>query len=140
MVAKQDRLTRSLIDFARLMTDSVRQGWSVVCLDLDVDTTTPAGEFMANVMASANQFERRLIGQRTKDALAVKRAQGVRLGRPRLMPEELRARIVAEREAGASFASIAEGLNRDGIPTAQGGAQWWPATVRYVTAGRLVGV
>lgn len=140
MVAKQDRLTRSLSDFARLMGESVRQGWSIVCLDLDVDTTTPAGEFMANVMASTNQFERRLIGQRTKDALAVKRAQGVRLGRPPLMPAELRGRILAEREAGASFASIAEGLNRDGIPTAQGGAKWWPATVRYVTAGRAIAV
>jgi DNA invertase Pin-like site-specific DNA recombinase len=92
---------------------------------------------MANVMATFPQIERRLIGQRTRDALAVKRAQGHRLGRPRLIPEELRARIVAEREAGAPFASIAEGLNREGIPTAQGGAQWWPATVRYVTASLI---
>ena len=37
---------------------------------------------MVNVMASAAQWERRIISQRTKDALAVRRAQGVRLGRP----------------------------------------------------------
>jgi DNA invertase Pin-like site-specific DNA recombinase len=140
MVAKQDRLIRSLPDFGALMASSVRQGWSIVCLDLDVDTTTPAGKLMANVMGAINEFERDVIGLRTKEALAVKRAQGIRLGRPPLMPAELRGRIVAEREAGASFASIAEGLNRDGIPTAQGGAKWWPATVRYVTAGRAIAV
>ena len=43
---------------------------------------------MASVLATFAQFERRLIGQRTKDALAVKRAQGVRLGRPREISEE----------------------------------------------------
>lgn len=140
VVAKQDRLTRSVVDFASLMAESVRQSWSIVCLDLAVDTTTPSGKFMANVMASVNEFERDVIGQRTKDALAVKRAQGVQLGRPQLMPDELRARIVAEREGGASFAAIAGRLNEEGIPTAQGGAKWWPATVRYVTDGRSVSV
>jgi DNA invertase Pin-like site-specific DNA recombinase len=51
-----------------------------VALDLGVDTTTRAGEMIANVMVTFAQFERRLIGQRTRDALAVKRAEGVRLG------------------------------------------------------------
>jgi DNA invertase Pin-like site-specific DNA recombinase len=54
---------------------------TVVALDLGVDLSTPAGEFLANVMASAAQWERRIIGQRTKDALAEKRAQGIRIGR-----------------------------------------------------------
>ena len=53
-----------------------------MALDLGVDTTSPAGEMIANSVANFSQFERRLIGQRTKDALAVKRAQGVQLGRP----------------------------------------------------------
>lgn len=82
VVSKLDRLSRSLVQFAELMERSRRKGWSLVALDLGVDTSTPAGEMMASVLASFAQYERRLIGQRTRDALAVKREQGVRLGRP----------------------------------------------------------
>ena len=52
-----------------------------------------AGEMTATVVAAMAQMERRLIGQRTKDALAVKRAEGVQLGRPREMSEETVERI-----------------------------------------------
>jgi DNA invertase Pin-like site-specific DNA recombinase len=97
-----------------------------------VDTTTPAGEAMANVLATFAQFERRLIGQRTREALAVKRAEGVRLGRPRETPDEVVERILAERQGKATLQAIADGLNRDKVPTVRGGAKWWPATVRAV--------
>jgi len=76
---------------------------------------------MANVLATFAQFERRLIGQRTRDALAAKRAAGVTLGRPRQLPEDVVARIIGERAAGTSFAAIASRLNDDRVPTAQGG-------------------
>lgn len=134
MVAKLDRLSRSLMDFAALTERSRKRGWALIALDLGVDTSTPQGEMMANVLATFAQFERRLISERTKDALAVKRSQGVRLGRPSVMPSEVRRRIVRERMAGTSFSKIAAGLNADGIPTAQGGAQWWPSTVRKALA------
>ena len=132
VVAKLDRLSRSLLDFTSLMAQAQRQGWAVVCLDMQVDTTTPAGEAMASVLATFAQFERRLIGQRTKDALAVKRSQGVQLGRPRVMPADVVARIVHERGRGRTLAAIAGGLNDDGVGTAHGGVRWYPATVRAV--------
>jgi DNA invertase Pin-like site-specific DNA recombinase len=53
---------------------------------------------MANVLATFAQFERRLIAERTKAALAVKKAQGVRLGRPASIPEQVAKRIVRMRE------------------------------------------
>ena len=68
-----DRLSRSLLDFAAPMDRARRKKWALAALDLGVDTSTPSGEMMANVVASFAQFERRLIGQRTKDALAVKK-------------------------------------------------------------------
>ncbi len=85
---------------------------------------------MANILATFSQYERRLISQRTREALAVKRSQGVRLGRPATMDAKIVRRIKREREQGKSLATIADGLNRDGVPTAQGGRQWYPATVR----------
>jgi DNA invertase Pin-like site-specific DNA recombinase len=134
VVAKLDRLSRSLLDFAGLVERSRRKGWAIIALDLGVDTTTPSGEMMANVLATFAQFERRLIGQRTKDALAVKKAQGVRLGRPRALPPRLVHRVVKMREDGATLDAIAEALNAEGVPTAHGGARWYGSTVRAVLA------
>jgi DNA invertase Pin-like site-specific DNA recombinase len=134
VVAKLDRLSRSILDFAALMDRATRERWALVALDLGVDTTTPAGEAMANVLAVFSQFERRLIGQRTKEALAQKRAAGVRLGRPPILPPALRERIVDERAKGLSLARIAEMLNAEQVPTAQGGERWYASTVRAVLA------
>lgn len=132
VVAKLDRLSRSLLDFAGLMNRARVRGWNLVALDLGIDLSTPAGEFLASVMASAAQWERRIIGQRTREALAVKRACGVRLGRPTGVSERIRDRIILERSTGASLQMIADGLNADGIPTAQGGQRWYASTVRAV--------
>jgi DNA invertase Pin-like site-specific DNA recombinase len=132
VVAKLDRLSRSLSDFASLMARAQARHWNLVALDLGIDLATAAGEFMANVMASAAQWERRIIGQRTRDALAVKRAQGVRLGRPQVVSSELAARIRAAHEAGAGWSALARQLNAEGVPTAHGGTKWYPSTVRAV--------
>ncbi len=132
VVAKLDRLSRSLLDFAALMEDARREGWALVILDLGVDTTTPSGEMIANVMATFAQFERRLIGQRTKDALAVKKSQGVKLGRPRSIGNDVVKRIRRERKAGKSLRAIANRLNDEDVPTGHGGAKWHASTVRAV--------
>jgi DNA invertase Pin-like site-specific DNA recombinase len=78
MVAKLDRLTRSVHDATGLILAADKGGWGLVALDAPVDTTTPQGAAMAQVLAVFAELERRLIGERTKAALAVKRAQGVR--------------------------------------------------------------
>jgi DNA invertase Pin-like site-specific DNA recombinase len=130
VVAKLDRLSRSMLDFTAVMSQATKQGWALVALDCAVDTTTPAGEAMAHVLATFAQFERRLIGQRTREALAAKRASGVRLGRPVSLPAAVRKRIASERKAGHSLAAIAAALNEEKIPTAQGGRKWWPSTVQ----------
>ena len=84
------------------------------------------------MLATFAQFERRLISQRTREALAVKKASGVRLGRPPTLPQAVVRRVQRQRERGDSLRKIAEGLNEAGVATAQGGAQWYPATVRQV--------
>jgi DNA invertase Pin-like site-specific DNA recombinase len=130
-VARLDRLSRSVLDFATLLDRSQREGWSLVALDMAVDTTTAAGEAMAHIVATFAQMERRLIGERTRAALATKRAAGVRLGRPRTLPLDVVRRIVRERAEASTLQAIANGLRRDGVPTAHGG-QWRPGTVAAV--------
>ena len=134
MVAKLDRLSRSMIDFTALMGTAQKQHWALVALDCAVDTSTPTGEAMANMLATFAQFERRLISQRTRDALAVKRANGVRLGRPPAVAPAVVRRIQRQRQRGDSLRAIAASLNQDNVPTAQGGAQWYAATVRGILA------
>lgn len=131
VVAKLDRLSRSVVQFGHLLDEASKKKFNVVALDLGLDLSTPQGELVANVIASVAQWERKIIGQRTKEALAVKKAQGVRVGRPPTLPTRVVRRMQRERAAGKSLATIADKLNADGVPTAQGGRRWYPATVRY---------
>jgi hypothetical protein len=136
VVAKLDRLSRSLIDFAGVMERSRKRGWHVVALDLGVDTSSPSGEMIANVMATFAQFERRLIGARTREALAVRRSQGVRLGRPPTVPSVVVEQVLGLRAQGLSYAAIGRELDAVGVPTARGGKRWHPNTVRQVLASQ----
>lgn len=132
VVAKLDRLSRSLVDFAAVVQDAKSHGFNVVALDLGVDLSTPSGEFLAHVMASAAQWERRIIGERTRDALAARKAAGVRLGRPPKRADPVSNRITNLRAKGASLQAISDMLNRDGVPTYRGGQRWRPSSVRAV--------
>jgi DNA invertase Pin-like site-specific DNA recombinase len=132
VVSKLDRLSRSLLDFATLMDRARREGWQLVVLDLAIDTTVPSGQLMANVMAAFAEYERQLIGARTSAALQQLKGQGKRLGRPRTLSQDVTDRVVRERESGSTLAAIASGLNDDGVPTARGGARWYPSTVKAV--------
>jgi DNA invertase Pin-like site-specific DNA recombinase len=132
VVSKLDRLSRSLLDFASLMDQAKRQGWQLVVLDLAIDTTTPSGSLMANVMASFAEYERQLIGQRTSAALQQKKTQGFRLGRPVTLDRSIAQRIDQMRRDGASTPFIASTLNTEAVPTARGGKQWYPSTVSAV--------
>ncbi len=136
MAAKLDRVSRSVADFAGLLDRAQRKGWRLVLLDTGVDTSTASGELVSNMLASAAQYERRLISQRTRDGLAAKRAQGVRLGRPSVLPTEVVQRIVTERAEGSALRVIAEGLTADGVATARGKAMWSTSSVQAVLRGQ----
>lgn len=87
---------------------------------------------MTTVMGAFSELERDLISTRTREALAARRAAGVRLGRPIVLPDDVRLRIAQQRAAGSTLQSIADGLNSDGVPTARGGSVWRPSQVRGV--------
>jgi DNA invertase Pin-like site-specific DNA recombinase len=80
-------------------------------------------------MASAAQWERRIISQRTKEALAVKRAQGVVLGRRPYPLDPLAYRVRTMRADGMTLRQIADTLNVERVPTLGRATQWSTSTV-----------
>lgn len=129
IVAKLDRLSRSLVDFAQLMATAQAQKWSVNALDIGIDTSSINGELIAHIIMALAQWERRIIGQRTSQALAQVKARGTKLGRPSGVSDETVRLIRILRTSGKSYAGIADALTAEGVPTAQGG-QWRASTVR----------
>lgn len=128
VVAKLDRLSRSVVDFAGILSRARRERWALVALDMGIDTSTPSGELVANVMMSVAQWERRVIGERTRAGLAAAKRRGVRLGRPRTLPAATLERVVTMREQGMTYRRIADTLNTEGVPAARGG-RWYETTV-----------
>jgi DNA invertase Pin-like site-specific DNA recombinase len=131
IVAKLDRLARSVADFATLVRQAEREGWAILACDLGLDMTTPTGGLLANVTASVAEWERQVIAQRTREALAAKRAAGVRLGRPRLLDPSVASDIRRSRTNGETFQAIANRLNEAGTTTPTG-KNWSPTLVRKV--------
>lgn len=134
IVSRTDRIARKASDLLQLVDLAERQSWQLVAVDGSIDTTTPHGRMLTTVMAAAAQLERDLIAQRTREALAARKAAGVRLGRPVRLSESARQRVLTERGAGRTFAAIADGLTADGIPTASGRTRWYVSSVQSVLA------
>ena len=132
MVKKLDRLARNVADFLTILDRSRRGNWALIIGDLDIDTSTPMGEAMATISATFAQLERAKIAERTRDALAHKKAQGVVLGRPVVLAEEVSLRVLDLRQSGASLQAIADTLNLEQVPTAHNGAKWYPSSVSKV--------
>lgn len=80
VVYKVDRLSRSLLDFARLMERFDRRGVSFVSVTQDFNTTTSLGRLTLNILLSFAQFEREIISERTRDKLSAARRKGKWIG------------------------------------------------------------
>lgn len=141
--AKLDRLSRD-VEFIFSIRNA---GIEIVCCDLpDLNTLT------IGIFATMAQYERELISERTKKALAVKKAQGVKLGKPENLTNEAKAKgresnsrnakeskanqtalIIARdhAKAGTPLSAIAESLNFLGIKTRRGG-KWHKSAVHYL--------
>ncbi len=148
IIAKLDRLTRSVADLAELLKRLERRGVSLVSVADSLDTRTAAGRLVLNIMVSVSQWEREAIGERTRDALRHKKAAGQRVG---TVPYGFRLgsggtlesdsteqcvleHIHAQRAAGLSLRAIAAYLNGRGFLTRRGTA-WRFQYVANVVAG-----
>jgi DNA invertase Pin-like site-specific DNA recombinase len=144
LVAKLDRLTRSVADMATLIAqyfgDRAPVGAALLSVADQVDTRTAAGRLVLNILASVSQWEREAIAERTRSALAYKKEQGVRLGRPPLGADADDAAMVAAiaemRQRELTLREMAERLEAEGYKTKKGG-RWAPETVRKIIARQM---
>jgi DNA invertase Pin-like site-specific DNA recombinase len=103
IIAKLDRLTRSVKDLAELLERFNRRGVSLVSVAESLDTGTAAGRLVLNIMTAVSQWEREAIGERTRDAMNHKRANGERVG-----------------TVPFGFRTAADGLHLEADPAEQG--------------------
>jgi DNA invertase Pin-like site-specific DNA recombinase len=129
VVARMDRLARSTQHLCEFITVSKKQKWSMVALDMGLDTTTPNGRMVVRILAAVAEWESEMNSERVKDGMAEARANGKQFGFRRQAPEAVVTRILHERNNGASFNAIARGLDADHTPTPNGGARWYGSTV-----------
>ncbi len=154
LIAKLDRLARNARFLLSVVEGSGEAG--VVFCDLPTVPAGPVGKFLVTQMAAVAELEAGLISQRTRAALAVAKARGVKLGNPRLVPgtpamaavaRAARSRQVAERtadvlavlrqvqdEGASSLRTIAAGLQARGVLTPAGKANWSAGQVRRLMA------
>lgn len=148
LVAKLDRLTRSVRDLSDLLEKYFGTKYALLSVAEKVDTSSAAGRMILNIMATVSQWEREVIGERTSAALQHKIAQGQHVGSPALgfkmaegQLEENRAelaiieRILELRAGGMTLQAIADLLNGESIPTKRGG-KWHPSTITYILGRR----
>ncbi len=80
VVYKVDRLSRSLLDFARLVDRFDQRSVSFVSVTQQFNTTTSLGRLTLNILLSFAQFEREIIGERTRDKMSAARRKGKWVG------------------------------------------------------------
>lgn len=132
MVSKLDRLSRNMEDGTRLLADSQRQGWRIICLDLGVDTATVMGAGMFNMALNFAEIERKLIGKRTSENMQQKASEGEHMGRVSVLADDTRHKIHKLKAEGMSLRKIGEQLESDGILTATGKTKWHASTIKAV--------
>jgi DNA invertase Pin-like site-specific DNA recombinase len=137
VVAKLDRLSRSTVDFGRVLTLAKRHSWPLVIIDLNIDTSTLTGKLIADVLISVAEWERGAIAERTKAAMAVAKKRRAAdgkppFGRPKSIDAKVEQRIVRMRKGGDSFQTIADRLNSDASKPPMGKRWAWQTISRVV--------
>ena len=140
---KLDRMFRNAGDCLTTVEKWERGGVSLHVVDLGgnaIDTQSAAGRFMLVVMAGVSEMERNLTRERTRAAMAIKRAAGQRVGAipygfdlgedgSSLIPNPEEQRILIQirqmRRSGMTLKAIAFALTKDGIPTKTGKSKAW---------------
>lgn len=106
-VVKLDRLARSTRHLTALAGELEALGVDLIVTDQGIDTTTPSGRLLFNVLAAIGEFELDLVRERTQAGLEAARKAGKRFGRPPVTDRRRQERIRRLHRAGNSLREIA---------------------------------
>lgn len=135
LVLKLDRLTRSVRDLGDLLASHFGERFALLSVGEHVDTRTASGRLMLNLLMSVASWEREVIGERTKAALALLKANGKKLGGDRGHDAPgTRARAVALKASGLSLRGVAAAMSAEGLATRSGSTKWSAEGVRLLLA------
>jgi DNA invertase Pin-like site-specific DNA recombinase len=109
VVYRYDRFARSLRQLVMALAEFDALGVQFVSIHEGIDTSTPNGRLVFGIFASIAEFERELIRERVRSGLALARARGRQLGRPRRDVDG--DQVASMRAQGFSWRSIARELN-----------------------------
>ena len=153
IIAKLDRLTRSVKDLCTLLERFERRGVSLVSVAESLDTGTAAGRLVLNIMTAVSQWEREAIGERTRDAMGHKRRQRERVGNiafgyrlaldgVHVEPDDAEQASIAAirklRASGRTLRQIAADLNHEGRRTRRGSEWRLESVARVVQSTSLI--
>ena len=132
VVAKLDRLSRSLVDFAGLLVEAQAKGFNIVALDLGVDLNPGrrVPRKRHGLGGPVGAPDHRSDGRRTPWLSAVNRASSSVARHSR--EDALSRRVAAMRKRGMTLQAIADKLNSEEVETLRGGSEWRPSSVRVV--------
>jgi DNA invertase Pin-like site-specific DNA recombinase len=118
VVYKIDRLSRSLMDFAKLVEVFDRNSVTFVSITQSFNTTTSMGRLTLNILLSFAQFEREVIGERIRDKFAASRKKGMWMGGFVPLGYDVRDRkLVINKSEAATVRTIFERYTRMGSAT-----------------------
>lgn len=107
VVVRLDRLGRSLIDLIQTIDALGELGIEFRSLTESLDTSTPAGRMMFQIVGAFGEYEHSLIRERTREGLVAAQLRGARIGRPPALSQEQTATVKQLRDDGRTIASIA---------------------------------
>lgn len=107
IATKIDRIMRSVASLDTEINRLMKCGVELRCVSQPIDFHGSQGKLMLQLLGAIAEWERNIISERTKDALAVKKSQGVRLGRPPSAPPDIAA-LASLRRSGMSWNAIAK--------------------------------
>ena len=96
VVTDLSRLARSVKDLWEISDELIKKEVTLVSIKENIDLSTPSGRLVFNMLGSIYQFERDILSERTKDALQSKKKNGVILGRPKTLDDELISKAIEE--------------------------------------------
>ena len=102
-----DRLGRSLTDLVAFLGDIQARGCDLYLHQQSVDTSTPSGRMLFQMLAVFSEFERELVRSRVRAGLARARAKGVQFGRPSLSPDRV-VKVEKALKDGQSIRAVAK--------------------------------